>query len=148
MGWSTLIPVLVGGLLTLSGGLLGAWPGERRALAREDRAREHQQTLWVRNQRQDAYSRLFRVINDMSHQRLRSLDTREVPNNRPGELNEAVAVVAFIGTPDVVRRAARCSVDLAGVAVGAIDHPDAIRRVVESMHDLSQAMRLDLGITE
>lgn len=50
-----MVPVLIGGGLTLGGGLLGSWVGERRAVAREERDRAHEREVWARSLRYEAH---------------------------------------------------------------------------------------------
>jgi len=69
--YSTLVPIALGGLLALGGGFLGQWWGERRAVAREQRDREHEREVWVRGLAYEAhvqfiglFQRLYRAVTD------------------------------------------------------------------------------------
>ena len=57
--WSTLVPVVIGGALTLGGAMLGSWVGERRAMAREERDRDHERETWARNLRYESHLRFL-----------------------------------------------------------------------------------------
>lgn len=69
--YSTLVPIALGGLLALGGGFLGQWWGERRAVAREQRDREHEREVWARDLRREAhvafiaeFERKFKAMED------------------------------------------------------------------------------------
>ncbi|MFU8871457.1 hypothetical protein [Micromonospora sp. SL4-19] len=62
MDWFGFLTTALGGLLTLGGGLLGAWWTERRARDRETRAREHEREVWARGLRFEAHLRFLDVF--------------------------------------------------------------------------------------
>jgi hypothetical protein len=69
--YSTLVPTALGGGLALGGGFLGQWWGERRAVARELRDRDHEREVWARDLRREAhvafiaeFERKFKAMED------------------------------------------------------------------------------------
>lgn len=62
MDWSILAPTALGGLLALGGGFGGQWWSERRAVAREQRDREHEVFIWARNLRLESHLRFLSVF--------------------------------------------------------------------------------------
>jgi hypothetical protein len=55
MDWSALATTILGGLLVLVGGFIGQWWAERRAIAREQRDRQHEHEVWARALRYEAH---------------------------------------------------------------------------------------------
>lgn len=73
--YSALVQPSLGGVLVLGGGFLGQWWGERRAVAREHRGREHEREVWARGLGYEAnvqfistYQRLLKAVEDARDQ--------------------------------------------------------------------------------
>jgi hypothetical protein len=69
--YSTLVQTTLGGVLALGGAFLGQWWGERRAVAREQRDREHERDVWARGLGYEAhvqfistFQRLYKAVTD------------------------------------------------------------------------------------
>ncbi|MBO2456581.1 hypothetical protein [Actinomadura violacea] len=65
MSWTSLISTLLGGLLALGGSWLGQWWTERRAVAREKRAQEHERVVWARSLRYEAHLAFLKEFDDI-----------------------------------------------------------------------------------
>lgn len=75
--WSGLATTVLGGVLAIGGGFLGAWWSERRTAEREARVREHELDVWARGLRYEAHVKFLDLFG--AKYRL-YLDTEEDPN--------------------------------------------------------------------
>jgi hypothetical protein len=109
--YSTLVQTTLGGVLALGGAFLGQWWVERRAVAREQRDREHERDVWARDLGYEAhvqfigtFQRLFKAVSDAEDRR----DGSEPPEDYIQPLCDQMTSLRLISqqaTQDKAKRA-------------------------------------------
>jgi len=105
--YSTLWPTALGGVLALCGGFLGQWWGERRAVAREQRDRDHESRVWARGHQKDAYVNFFvtceRTVKDIEIMRGKGVVWEPIKSF--GDVIPALAMVRLFGSTEATKAA-------------------------------------------
>lgn len=146
MNWDTLAPTALGGLLAIVGGFVGQWWGERRAVAREQRERIHEQRVWSREHQRNAYD-AFTVAFRRVVEESRSHQRGSAPISIDDLLTSFDAVATF-GTPQsrVAANAAKRELTLWAGGPRGLGSEDVVHQAFERFRvQVRRDLRVDDG---
>lgn len=149
MDWGVLAPTLVGGGLALLGGFGGQWWSERRAVAREEREREHEREVWSRAQRRDAYAAFMLAFTTHWGEVSKAANAEpEQPVEFSRDWHEAMANVDLFGSRAASDKASELFVSLLKFGTRHDRGIDTLGETMRIHRELREQVRLDLGLSE
>lgn len=146
--WSTLASTTLGGLLALVGGLLGQWWGESRAVAREQRDRDHERRVWARAQQLDAYAEFFSVFERRFDEVGLGRETDTRADTPFADLDAALSTVRLFGSEAARGMADAMFFSLLAYGNPRNDRKEAAQITVDDMENFRQQVRADLGLPD